>query len=184
MFLNGLYTQRRVPRDRDGRTNEEKAKADYREYRSLWYEIDETKMYSEAKGLRDAGFDCHQCVYSVLMRGMSTWKQMIGTDFITSIPFTSIANMPPKDLKWSVNVNHPPAYGMTMQDKTAGRLWPIPRCTISANLIWPLLVPQYTESEKVGYRLQIAVTMLHELTVSHPQCNDRLGWNTNELIRV
>lgn len=79
--------------------------------------------------------------------------------------------MRPKDLKWSVNVSVPPTYGMTMQDNTALRTWPYPRCTISANLIWPLLVHQYTESEKVGYRLQIAVTMLHELTVSNTQCN-------------
>lgn len=42
-----------------------------------------------------------------------------------------------------------------------------PRCSISAKLIWPLLVDQYTEAEKVGYRVIIAVTMLHELTVSH-----------------
>lgn len=72
MLFNGLYTQRRVPRERDGRTNAEKAKPEYREFRSLWYEIDEDKMYNEARGLRDAGFDCQYWVYTVLARGKST----------------------------------------------------------------------------------------------------------------
>lgn len=70
MLFNGLYTQRRVPREKDGRTNEEKEKPEYREPYSLWYEIDEEKMYTEARGLKDAGFDCQRFVYGVLMRGM------------------------------------------------------------------------------------------------------------------
>lgn len=35
----------------------------------------------------------------------------------------------------------------------------------SVNLIWPLLVDQYTESEKIGYRVKIAMVILHELAV-------------------
>lgn len=39
------------------------------------------------------------------------------------------------------------------------------RLCLSANLIWPLLVDQYTESEKIGYRVKIAMVILHELAV-------------------
>lgn len=39
------------------------------------------------------------------------------------------------------------------------RLW------LSVNFVWPLLVDQYTESEKIGYRIMIARVMLHELAV-------------------
>lgn len=36
---------------------------------------------------------------------------------------------------------------------------------ISAQLIWPLLVPEYSESEKLCSHFMIAVTLLHELMV-------------------
>lgn len=39
------------------------------------------------------------------------------------------------------------------------------RLCLSVNFIWPLLVDQYTESEKAGYRVMIARIMLHELAV-------------------
>lgn len=39
------------------------------------------------------------------------------------------------------------------------------RLCLSVNLIWPLLVDQYTESEKIGYRVKIAMVILHELAV-------------------
>lgn len=42
------------------------------------------------------------------------------------------------------------------------------RLCLSVNLIWPLLVGQYTESEKIGYRVKIAMVMLHELAVCAP----------------
>jgi hypothetical protein len=39
------------------------------------------------------------------------------------------------------------------------------RLCLSVNFVWPLLVDQYTESEKSGYRVMIARVMLHELAV-------------------
>lgn len=39
------------------------------------------------------------------------------------------------------------------------------RLCISVNLIWPLLVDEYTEGEKVGHRVKIAMVILHELAV-------------------
>lgn len=167
MLFNGLYTQRRVPRERDGRTNEEKAKPEYREFRSLWYEVDEDKMYSEARGLRDAGFPGWRWIFAVLLRGKSRSQAI--TTYLFKFFLRSIAKILPTDLKWSVDVSVPESYGRTIFDKADPSQWSFPRCTISANLIWPLLAYQYTESEKVGYRVQIAQTMLHELTVSNVQ---------------
>ncbi|KAI7776410.1 hypothetical protein LA080_005365 [Diaporthe eres] len=77
----------KVPREKDGRTAEQKQQPDYREYRSLWPDMDRRKMYPSARRLYD----------------------------------------------------------------------------LSVNLIWPLLVDQYTESEKIGYRVKIAMVILHEL---------------------
>lgn len=42
------------------------------------------------------------------------------------------------------------------------------RLCLSVNFVWPLLVDQYTESEKSGYRVMIARVMLHELAVRDP----------------
>lgn len=39
------------------------------------------------------------------------------------------------------------------------------RLCLSVNFVWPLLVDQYTESEKSGYRVMIARVMLHEIAV-------------------
>ncbi|KAJ4404831.1 hypothetical protein N0V82_010414 [Gnomoniopsis sp. IMI 355080] len=69
MILDGLFHLRKVPRERDGRTDAEKNDPNYRELPSLWYDIDEDQMYSEAKNLMDIGFDCRKFVYGVLVRG-------------------------------------------------------------------------------------------------------------------
>ncbi|KAG8170027.1 hypothetical protein KVR01_000772 [Diaporthe batatas] len=57
MFLEGFYHMRRVPMDRDGRTDEEKQNPLYRQFRALWHEIDEREMYDHARELRRLGFD-------------------------------------------------------------------------------------------------------------------------------
>lgn len=69
MILNGLFTQRKVPREKDGRSDEQKQRAEYREHRSLWYEIDEQKMYPQARRLRQSGFQCRPIILGVLLRG-------------------------------------------------------------------------------------------------------------------
>lgn len=71
MFLNGLYHMRRVPREMDGRTDAEKQDPNYREYLSLYYEIDDDLMFLGARVLRDAGFDCRMAVLNVLNKGKS-----------------------------------------------------------------------------------------------------------------
>lgn len=49
-------------------------------------------------------------------------------------------------------------------------------------MIWPLLVDQYTESERVGYRFKLAQTMLHELTVSGSRRDGNAKSQNHQLI--
>lgn len=37
---------------------------------------------------------------------------------------------------------------------------------INANMIWPILLGQFSESEKTGYRFMLSAAVLHELAVS------------------
>jgi hypothetical protein len=43
------------------------------------------------------------------------------------------------------------------------------RISISADYIWPLLVPDYSTAEKAACSFTLAATMLHELSVSQPR---------------
>lgn len=68
MFLNGIYHMRKVPMDRDGRTDEEKKDGNYRPYRTLYHEIDEDEMYDHARLLYRSGFDAQRATEWVLNR--------------------------------------------------------------------------------------------------------------------
>lgn len=57
MFLRGIYHMRKVPRAQDGRTDKEKIQEKYRQYRTLYPEIDEAQMYDNARSLWRMGFD-------------------------------------------------------------------------------------------------------------------------------
>lgn len=57
MFLRGIYHMRKVPREKDGRTDREKIQDQYRQYRTLYPEIDEGEMYDNARWLWRMGFD-------------------------------------------------------------------------------------------------------------------------------
>lgn len=39
------------------------------------------------------------------------------------------------------------------------------RIYLDAELVWPLLIPEYTDSEKASHSFFLAVVMLHELVV-------------------
>lgn len=39
------------------------------------------------------------------------------------------------------------------------------RICLNADMIWPLLVPEFTASEKASYRVTVAKTLLHEVYV-------------------
>lgn len=63
-------------------------------------------------------------------------------------------------------------YNTGMQDNAQGltnswcdgNVWET-RIALSANMVWPLLVPQFSNSEKVSASFWIAGTLLHELCV-------------------
>lgn len=57
MFLRAIYHMRKVPRSQDGRTDTEKIQEEYRQYRTLYPEIDEGQMYDNARTLWRMGFD-------------------------------------------------------------------------------------------------------------------------------
>ncbi|KAI1109597.1 hypothetical protein F5Y14DRAFT_22427 [Nemania sp. NC0429] len=55
-------------------------------------------------------------------------------------------------------------FGSTQHDRTKGKI----RIRLAAELVWPLLVPQYSASEKMTCSFLIATTLLHEL--AHAIC--------------
>lgn len=66
MLLAGIYHMRKVPREKDGRTRAEKRKPDYREYRSLWLDIDRNEMYPSARRLYDLRFEAARATLGIL----------------------------------------------------------------------------------------------------------------------
>ncbi|KAG8169727.1 hypothetical protein KVR01_000472 [Diaporthe batatas] len=140
MLLAGIYHMRKVPREKDGRTRAEKQKSDYREYRSLWLNIDRNEMYPSARRLFDLRFEAARATLGIL---------------------TSEGK-----LKWSVVEGVPNHNGLAMWEVDEATCDFSYRLCLSVNFVWPLLVDQYTESEKAGYQVMLARIMLHELAVS------------------
>lgn len=52
-------------------------------------------------------------------------------------------------------------FGSTQHDRSKGKI----RIRLAADLVWPLLVPQYSASEKMTCSFLVATTLLHELAV-------------------
>lgn len=69
-FLNFTRSLRKVPIDVDGRTDQQKASQDYRQYRSLWLNDDTTwDEYASAKALNAICFESGKATMAVLRRG-------------------------------------------------------------------------------------------------------------------
>lgn len=66
-----MLQMRKVPREKDGRTEAEKRKPTYREYRSLWLDIDRDKMYPSARRLYDLKFEAARATLGMLTSGES-----------------------------------------------------------------------------------------------------------------
>lgn len=66
MLLAGIYHMRKVPREKDGRTNKQKQQPGYREYRSLWLDIDRDKMYPSARRLYSLQFEAARATLGIL----------------------------------------------------------------------------------------------------------------------
>ncbi|KAJ0107255.1 hypothetical protein J7T55_007625 [Diaporthe amygdali] len=130
-----FYHTRPVAVERDGRTREQKAEPEYRPYVSLWLDIDRDKMYDSARSLMDRNFDSTAATLEVLRR----------------------------KLKWSIfSVDHEAGATTTTFFDSNTSNWEI-RIAINAVYLWPLLVPQYSASEKVAASVYVAKLCLHEL---------------------
>lgn len=161
MFLRAFYHMRKVPFTKDGRTDREKNEDNYRPYQALWHEINENEMYDNARALYHLGFDVglatmgilyqRKCTFSMCCIFICNFKLMIPCYF----PLRKIG------LKWGFSETSPPCNGTTTTDQD----WSI-HIFLNANNVWALLTDEYSESEKVGLRVKLAATMLHELTVS------------------
>jgi hypothetical protein len=154
---------RKVPRDQDPRTRAEKRKRDYGEYRSLWLDIDQDKMYPSAKRLYELKFEAGRATMGIL-----TSESSMSMSSLPALSFEIWGNL---TLLKSTRVEM--VYHRKWPDRNGIAMWDVDRATsdfsyricLSANSLWPLLVDQSTESEKTGYRVMIARVMLHELAV-------------------
>ncbi|KAL2276047.1 hypothetical protein FJTKL_01438 [Diaporthe vaccinii] len=131
MFLRGIYHMRKVPREKDGRTDREKIQDQYRQYRTLYPEIDEAEMYDNARWLWRMGFD----------------------------PGLATAGILYDCLKWGFCETQPAGNASTFTTPDFNI-----RILLNVHTVWPLLVDEYPESEKVGIRCKLATTILHELS--------------------
>ena len=59
---------RKVPMSADGRTDQEKAQDNYRQYRTLYPEIDKEQMYDNARALYELGFDAGLATMGILFK--------------------------------------------------------------------------------------------------------------------
>lgn len=65
---------RKVPMDKDGRSDLAKMHVNYRPYQALWHEVDENEMYDNARSLWHLGFDFGQATMGILEKSApSPW---------------------------------------------------------------------------------------------------------------
>lgn len=139
------YHLRPVPSHLDPRTEEDRALSEIPTLVSIWKELDESKMYPDAKILMQNGFD-------ILKASAAVLKDRIIWSFASS--FREDGKIL-RDQQWSGLTHHPNEEGQI-------------KIFVSCELIWPLLVPDYTLSEKASCAYLLAVSMLHELSVGYP----------------
>lgn len=160
MFLAGIYHARKVDMTRDGRTDTEKNRENYRPYQVLCHEIVEEQMYENARRLRQLGFDAPNATLGILYQRKcpftSGWIFIYAFELIMSSHFLSGKS----GLRWGIYETLPNSNGMTTTDYDGSI-----HIFLNANTIWPLLSNVYTEGEKVAIRFKLASTMLHELSV-------------------
>ncbi|KAL2284815.1 hypothetical protein FJTKL_08644 [Diaporthe vaccinii] len=130
-----IYHMRPVPVEKDGRTQLQKADPTYKPYVSIWYDIDRDKMYPTARTLMDQKFDSTAATLEILTRLLKF--SIARSDSRTSSASTRIGGFEPHNRSI--------------------------RIVLNANNIWPLLVPDYSVSEKISVSFFVAKLILHEL---------------------
>lgn len=112
---------------------------------SIWEQLKNPHLHNEAKVLEDAGYDHCRAVALFL-------KDRLELGFASS--YRKTPGMPTNF--WGVT------HGNNQNDPSMVTI----QIEIAAEMIWPLLVPSYTQAEKGSVSLMLASTLLHELAVS------------------
>lgn len=124
----------------------------HKEHFSVWLgEYDEANWYPEVRKLRQVGFDTVKYACEVLKRTIQ-WE------------IRSKYDNEEDEEDWMI----PMGSTQIVPQRTPNKPFTI-RITISAEYIWPLLVPDYSTAEKAACSFSLAATMLHELAVSKPK---------------
>lgn len=114
---------------------------------SVWPDIDETKMFPEAKQLKEIGFDDVGIVEHML-------KTYLRWSFVDS----ASADPPETYLAYA-------GTPIELHQDGQGPFYRMP-ISISAQGVWPLLTNRFTVSEKICCMLNLADSIIHELAVS------------------
>ena len=118
---------------------------------SVWLEIDQAKMYPEAKKLQELGFDAKGTTHQVLTKLIRLGFENFDSRYTGLSGGTNIVNNFGLDeKKYIIDVR------------------------IAPQMVWPLLVQEYSAGEKTAVSMHIANTLLHELSVR--QAELPLNW--------
>lgn len=109
---------------------------------SIWFDIDESKMYPEARELRRLMFDAVGATRHVLEKLLTLGFQSFESLAEGMSGGTSIERVR--------NLNTDCIY-----------------LRIAPEIVWPLLTPQYSAAEKTAVSMNIASAILHELCVRY-----------------
>jgi hypothetical protein len=144
LALMDLRTRQMVPPEEDPRG--QSACTEYLTKYVLLHEIDMSKTYPAIQELDSYGYDWHYHTLRMLDQNL---RWCIGSAIIDR----------------ETGGKQGPIYGCTRAFELDTD-HPI-QVTLSAELIWPLLVPDYSSSERLVCSFLIASTLLHEYAVSY-----------------
>ncbi|KAI2633599.1 hypothetical protein GGS26DRAFT_590356 [Hypomontagnella submonticulosa] len=158
-----MKTRRHIPRKQDLRRKPLQPGFPNRLYMYDWVEnIDLAHTLPELKALQDLGFDWRAATWQRLQKQFSV---DIGCAFWA--PGRGLTDAP--DVVDGVRKLDVMTYGITCylpKDNPDEPLWI--NITVAAEMIWPLLTNQYSESEKMVCSFTIATILLHEF--AHAIC--------------
>lgn len=113
---------------------------------SVWEHLKTPALPAEAKILRDAGFDFSRAVAELMLDRV---ELTIGSGY-----------------RGSIGGRPQSSWGVTQILNEGDAALSTIHIEICAEMIWPLLVPTFTQAEKACVSLMVASTILHELAVS------------------
>lgn len=141
-----IYALRPVPGSSDSRTKEQRDSVNDADLISVWLgTIDPRNMFPAARELYDLNFDAKGEAAKILDRHLEL-------GFMGQNKTSQASSM--LYLK-----------GLTSSFRSIDNRKI--RVTLFADMVWPLLVPEYTQAEKAASSCAIVATLLHELAHAH-----------------